>query len=77
MIVLFYINWKGTVDERVKWEKYAAEWYEKNDIKVIGMYTPSCPWNRAWLIETDSIDKLFNFKPNTDKILNTDMIIFT
>ena len=77
MILLLYYNWKGTREEREKWEQYAKDWYKKNDMKVIGMYTPSCPWNRAWLVETDSLDKAFTFEANTDKLLNTDLIVLS
>jgi hypothetical protein len=27
-------------------------------IKFMGMYTPTNAWNRAWLVETDSVDTL-------------------
>ena len=77
MILILFYNWKGTVEEREKWEQYAKDWHKKNDMKVIGMYTPSCPWNRAWLIETNSLDKAFKFEPNTDKLLNTDLIVLS
>ncbi|TFG73861.1 MAG: hypothetical protein E4H21_11770 [Thermodesulfobacteriales bacterium] len=47
-------------------------------IKIMGMYTPSCPWNRVWIYETDSVDKLmatWSGRPN--KIRNTDMVILS
>lgn len=78
MLVLFYYNWKGTREERDKFEKEAKEFYAKMDgVKLVGIYTPSIPWNRAWLTETDSIDKLFERPFVSPHFINTDMVIFT
>jgi len=77
MIVIYYMNWNGTIEELYKWEEEAKkQWAKVDGVKVLGIYTPSIPWNRAWLMETDSIDKLFANSPGrTDNIRNTDMVI--
>ena len=64
----------------LKWEEEAKkEWAKVEGVKVMGVYTPSIPWNRAWLMETDSIDKLFasNISPPRDNIRNTNMVILS
>ena len=81
MLALFYYNWNGTVEEMDEWEKQAKKDFEARGlegIKILGMYTPVSPWNRVWVYETDSIDKLmktWSGRPN--KIRNTDLDIFT
>lgn len=84
MIVLFYYNWNGTVEEMYEWEKQVKKDFDgrgEEGVKIKGMYTPSNPWNRVWIYETDSVDKLFaawnasGGRPN--KIRNTDMVILT
>jgi len=78
MLVLFYYNWKGTIEERDKYEKEAKEFYAKLDgVKLIGMYTPTIPWNRAWFVETDSIDKLFENQLISPYFINTNLVIFS
>jgi hypothetical protein len=78
MLVLFYYNWKGTRDERDKHEKKMKEHTKNLDgVKLVGMYTPSIPWNRAWLFETDSVDKVLNNPLPSPHFINTDMVILT
>ena len=78
MLVLFYYNWKGTREERDDYEKKVKEHVAKIDgIKLVGMYTPSIPWNRAWLFEIDSLDKWFETGLSSPHFINTDMVIFT
>ena len=79
MKVIFYYNWNGTVEEMYKWEKEAGKNLDKVEgINVEGMYTPTIPWNRAWIINTDSLDKLFaSFGERNDNIRNTDLVILT
>jgi hypothetical protein len=81
MMVLFYYNWNGTVEEMYKWEEEMKKDFDKNGpegVKITGMYTPSIPWNRVWVYETDSIDKLFKtWSERPNKIRNTDLVIFT
>jgi hypothetical protein len=55
-----------------------AHWDKVKGVKIMGMYTPSIAWNRAWLFETDSIDKLFaNSGGRNDNVRNTDMVILS
>ena len=77
MIVIFYYNWNGTVKAMQEWEKEAKARYDKvKGIKLMGMYTPSIAWNRAWLFDTNSVDALLaSFGGRTDNIRNTDMVI--
>ena len=77
MIVIYYYNWNGTIEEMYKWEEEAKKhWAKVEGVIIMGVYTPSIPWNRAWLMETDSIDKLFANSPGrTDNLRNTDMVI--
>ena len=84
MIVLFYYNWNGTVEEMYEWEKQVKKDFDdrgEEGVKIKGMYTPSNPWNRVWIYKTDSVDKLFAVwnasggRPN--KIRNTDLVILT
>lgn len=81
VLVLFYYNWNGTVEEMYEWEKESKKNFEKTapkGVKILGMYTPSIPWNRVWLYETDSIDKLFStWSGRPNKIRNTDLVILT
>ena len=49
MIVIYYINWNGPFEEMLKWEEKAKkEWAKVEGVKVMGVYNPSIPWNRAW-----------------------------
>ena len=77
MIVIYYMNWNGTIEELNQWEeKQKKHWAKVPGVELMGIYTPSIPWNRAWLMETDSVDKLLaNSGERTDKIRNTDMVI--
>ena len=77
MMVVYYYNWNGPVKEMHKYEEeQKKKWDKVEGVKIIGMYTPSIAWNRAWLFETDSVDKLFkNSGGRTDNIRNTDMVI--
>ena len=77
MIVIYYMNWNGTIKELNEWEEQQKKhWANVKGVKLLGIYTPSIPWNRAWLMETDSIDTLLaNSGQRTDKIRNTDMVI--
>jgi hypothetical protein len=77
MIVIYYMNWNGTIKELNEWEEQQKKhWAKVEGVKLLGIYTPSIPWNRAWLMETDSVDKLLaNSGQRTDKIRNTDMVI--
>ena len=78
MLVIFYYNWNGTVEEMYKWEEEVKKIELPEGLKLKGMYTPSIPWNRAWLYETDSIDKLMStWTGRPDKVRNTDMVILT
>ena len=81
MLVLFYYNWNGTIEEMNKWEKEVKKNFEKNapeGLKIKGMYTPSIPWNRVWIYETDSVDKLFTmWGERQNNIRNTDLVILT
>lgn len=67
------------MEEMYTYEKEQKKHWDKVEgIKMLGMYTPSIPWNRCWLMETDSIDKMFaNSTGRTDKIRNTDMVILS
>lgn len=71
------MNWNGTIKELDEWEEQQKKhWAKVLGVKLHGIYTPSTPWNRAWLMETDSIDTLLaNSGQRTDKIRNTDMVI--
>ena len=61
-----------------KWEEEVKKGEFPEGVKLKGMYTPSIPWNRAWIWETDSIDKLMaTFGERPDKVRNTDMVILT
>jgi len=77
MMVIYYLNWNGTIKELHEWEEEQKKmWAKVEGVKVWGIYTPTIPWNRAWLMETDSIDKLFEHSgPRTENIRNTDMVI--
>ena len=77
MIVIYYMNWNGTIKELNEWEEQQKKhWAKVKGVKLHGIYTPSTPWNRAWLMETDSIDTLLaNSGQQTYKIRNTDMVI--
>jgi hypothetical protein len=81
MIVIFYINWKGSFDDMLKWEEKAKkEWKKVEGVKVLGVYDPvNIPWNRAWLMETDSMDKIMTsgIGPGRDNIRNTSMVILS
>jgi hypothetical protein len=79
MIVIYYYNWNGTVKSMLEYEKEEkAHWDKVKGVKLMGMYTPSIAWNRAWLFETDSVDKMFaNSTGRTDNIRNTDMVILS
>ena len=78
MLVIFYYNWNGTVKEMYEYEEGIKKIELPEGLKLKGMYTPSIPWNRAWLWETDSIDKLFSiFTERDDKVRNTDLVILT
>lgn len=78
MLVIFYYNWNGTVKEMYEWEEEVKKRELPEGVKLKGMYTPSIPWNRAWLWETDSVDKLFTIFPQRpDTIRNTDIVILT
>ena len=61
----------------MEYEKEAkAKWDKVEGVKLRGMYTPTIAWNRAWLFETDSVDKLFaNSGTRHDNVRNTDMVI--
>jgi hypothetical protein len=76
MKVLYYYNWNGTIKSMMEYEKEVkAHWDKVKGVKILGMYTPSIAWNRAWLFETDSVDKLFaNSGVRNDNVRNTDMI---
>ncbi len=76
MKVLYYYNWNGSIKSMMEYEKEAkAHWDKVKGVKVLGMYTPSIAWNRAWLFETDSVDKLFaNSGGRNDNVRNTDMV---
>jgi hypothetical protein len=80
MMVIFYYDWSGTVKSMQEWEK---EWKAKYDkapkgVKLVGMYTPSIAWNRAWIFETDSIDSLMaTWGARPDNVRNTDMVILS
>jgi len=77
MLVIEYFNWKGTLDERKKYESEQKEKLAKiKGVKILGIYTPTIAWNRAWVIETDSIDTLFkNSDVYNSNISNTDLVI--
>jgi hypothetical protein len=77
MMVIFYINWNGTIKSLEEWKKTAKEHWEKvKGVKLIGFYTPTIAWNVAVLLETDSVDKILaNQGQRTDNIRNTDMVI--
>ncbi len=76
MLVIHYFNWKGTLEERKKYEADAKEkWSKVKGVKVIGMYTPTIPWNRAWVFETDSVDTLLKNSDVGPNVSNTDMVI--
>jgi hypothetical protein len=77
MIVIDYFNWKGTLDERKKYESEQKEkWAKIKGVKVLGVYTPTIAWNRAWVIETDSFDTLLkNSDVYNPHITNTDLVI--
>ena len=54
--------WKGKL-EKVK------------GIKFIGQYTPTNAWNRAWLVETDSVDNLLaNSGTKDENEINSEMV---
>jgi len=76
MKVLYYYNWNGTIKSMMEYEKeMKAHWDKVKGVKILGMYTPSIAWNRAWLFETDSVDKLFaNSGGRNDNVRNTDMV---
>ena len=43
---------------------------------TLGKVHPSQPWNRAWLMETDSVDTLLaKQRLRTDNIRNTDIVV--
>jgi len=77
MIVIYYMNWNGTIKELNEWEEQQKKHCANvPGVKLHGIYAPSIPWNRAWLMETDSVDTLLaNSGQRTDKIRNTDMVI--
>jgi hypothetical protein len=79
MIVIYYYNWNGTIKSMLEYEKeLKAHWDKVKGVKIMGMYTPSIAWNRAWLFEIDSIDKLFaNSGGRNDNVRNTDMVILS
>ena len=79
MLVLFYYNWNGKIEDMYKWEEEVKKTYEKVEgVKIKGMYTPSIPWNRVWIFKTDSLDKLFaSWGERSDNIRNTDLVILT
>jgi hypothetical protein len=60
MLVIYYYNWNGTMKAMQEFEKeWKAKWDKIKGVKLMGMYTPTNAWNRAWLFDTDSADKLF------------------
>jgi hypothetical protein len=77
MMVLYYINFNGTIKELDEWKKMAKEHWEKvKGVKLVGIYTPSIAWNTAILLETDSLDKILsNQGGRSDKVRNTDMVV--
>ena len=77
MLVISYFNWKGTLDERKKYESEMKEkWSKLKGVKVLGVYTPTIAWNRAWVFETDSFDILIkNSDVYNPHISNTDVVI--
>jgi hypothetical protein len=77
MMVIVYINWNGTIKALQEWEKeQKARWEKIKGVKLLGMYTPTIAWNRAWVFETDSVDTLLkNQGQRTDDIRNTDMVV--
>ena len=79
MLIITYYNWNGTVEEMYKWEEEQKKHWDKVEgVKLVGMYTPSIPWNRAWVFKTDSFDLVMkNWGGRTDNIRNTDLVILT
>jgi len=76
MLVIYFYNWKGTLKAMQEFEK---EWKGKLEkvkgIKFMGMYTPTNAWNRAWLVETDSVDTLLaNSGPKNENETNGEMV---
>jgi hypothetical protein len=76
MLVIYFYNWKGTMKAMQEFEK---EWKGKLDkikgIKFIGQYTPTNAWNRAWLVETDSVDNLLaNSGTKNENEINSELI---
>ena len=58
MMVLWYFNWTGTMEERADFEKTAkGRWNEVDGVKVKGIYTPLTEWNRVFVFEVESFDK--------------------
>jgi hypothetical protein len=76
MIMIYYYNWNGTVKSMLEYEKEEkARWDKVKGVKITGMYTPTIAWNRAWIFESDSVDKLFaNAGPRNDNVRNTDIV---
>ncbi len=77
MLVLYYINFNGSVKEFDEWKKMAKEHWEKvKGVKFVGIYTPSIAWNAAVLLEADSLDRVIaNQGTRAEKVRNTDMVI--
>ncbi len=79
MLILLYYNWKGTDEERKKYEAEVKDhWSKVEGVTLKGMYTPTIPWNRAWFFKTDSYDLLMKKAQGKHPLMiNTDMVIFT
>ncbi len=77
MIVLFYYNWNGTKEERVQHEANVREhWEQAEGVELVGMYTPSIPFNRVWMVKTETIAAAFSDMPGTPHLGNNNMVMF-
>jgi hypothetical protein len=44
MIVIYYYNWDGTIEEMHEYEKKQKKYWDKVEgVKILGMYTPTIP----------------------------------